>query len=518
MKHKVIFATVTVLLIVLVSATAVMVNNAPTKNDSTRVGVTFGGDNSADAKLLIDRVKGYTNLFVVASGPLEYNSSELENTCDYAVKSGLDIIVYFGSYEAQRNITASFIDTAQSRWGSHFLGVYYGDEPSGKSLDGIMRLDNVPNIGNVSVSSHDLTVSQTSGSITTSKSFMYSPDFSGQINVQCSDFAAGNSTMIYYFPNGTITLAKNNEYLIYLTNGTVLKQISFPSAFPNPTNESWASNGTVLIQEGPFPTHSVSPPSFIAVTNRGNISQFEPYQQLWDSRPFQTTDDLSAVATSYVKTQQATTDWIVNQDKVNIFTSDYVLHWWDYQVGYDTVFAELGWNNTAAQEIGLVRGAANLQGKDWGTIIDWKYNQPPYLPSGNEMYNQMLLSYQCGAKYIVVFNYSENMTDPYGTLQNEHFQALQRFWTDVVKNPKIVNGEIKAEAVFVLPSNYGWGMRNPQDSIWGLWAPNATSEQIWTQLQNRLTQFGPKLDIVYDDATYPVAEKYNQTYFWNQTT
>ncbi len=69
MKHKVIFAAVAVLLIVLVSATVVMVNNAPTKNDPTHVGVTFGGDNSADAKLLIDRVKGYTNLFVVASGP-----------------------------------------------------------------------------------------------------------------------------------------------------------------------------------------------------------------------------------------------------------------------------------------------------------------------------------------------------------------------------------------------------------------------------------------------------------------
>ena len=148
------------------------------------VGVTFGGDNSADAKILIDKVKDYTNLFVVASGPLQGNIDELVKTCDYAVNSGLDIIVYFGSYGTNRDKTAAFIVTAQERWGNHFLGVYYGDEPSGKALDGIMRLDNVPNIGNVSVSSHDITVSQISGSIMTSKSFLYSTDFSVQINVQ----------------------------------------------------------------------------------------------------------------------------------------------------------------------------------------------------------------------------------------------------------------------------------------------------------------------------------------------
>jgi hypothetical protein len=78
-------------------------------------------------------------------------------------------------------------------------------------------------------------------------------------------------------------------------------------------------------------------------------------------------------------------------------TSDYALYWWDYQGGYDTVFAQLGWNNTVAQEIGLVRGAADLQGKDWGTIITWKYMQAPYLPDGDEMFDQMKTSYKAGA-------------------------------------------------------------------------------------------------------------------------
>ena len=320
------------------------------------VGVTFGGDNSVEAKLLIDRVKGYTNLFVVSSGPLQNNLTELENTCDYAVKSGLDIIVYFGSYEMQRNTTAAFIDTAQQQWGNHFLGVYYGDEPSGKALDGLMRLDNVSNLGNVTVGQYGVTISQTSGSNMTSKSFYYNGIFLGQINVAYNDFSTYNVTMVNYFPNGTIAVSKNNEYLIYLTNGTVLKQMDLPNL-----NTSWLWNGTILTQDG-SPTQL----SFSAVTDRGDISQFEPYQQLWDSRPFQTMEELSVIATSYVKTQQATTDWIANQEHVKLFTSDYVLYWWDYQIGYDTVFAQLGWNNTVTQEISLVKRGSKSPKQELG--------------------------------------------------------------------------------------------------------------------------------------------------------
>ena len=57
---------------------------------------------------------------------------------------------------------------------------------------------------------------------------------------------------------------------------------------------------------------------------------------------------------------------------VPIFCSDYALYWFDYRSGYDTVLAEVGWNNTLNQEIALVRGAANFQHKDWGVIITWK--------------------------------------------------------------------------------------------------------------------------------------------------
>ena len=522
MKRAKSFSAVAVLLIAIFIANIFAISHVGNVNAQEsqpfHVGVTFGGDNSADAKILIDRVKNYTNLFVVASGPLQSNIDELTKTCDYAVKSGLDIIVYFGSYEMNRDKTAAFIDTAQQRWGSHFLGVYYGDEPSGKALDGSIRFDNVPGLGNVTVDQYSISVSQTYGSNMTVKSFYYSHDLVGLIYLQSVDIATGHSDMLSYFRNGTITMSKSwgsnpgdQEYLIYMPNGTVLKQADLQ--FVNGEYVVYLPNGTMLPQKD---WANLLPP-FFPVTDRGNISQFEPYQQLWDSRPFQTMDDLSAVAASYVKTQQSTTDWIANQDHVKLFTSDYVFYWWDYQIGYDTIFAELGWNNTVAQEIGLVRGAANLQNKSWGTIITWTYTQPPYLTSGDEMYAQMRTSYECDAQYVVVFNYAENMTDPYGTLQDEHFQALQRFWNDVVQNPTVVHGGIKAEAALVLPSDYGWGMRHANDTIWGLWKPDGTSEQIWNQLQNKLEQYGSKLDIVYNDTAYPVTGKYDQIYYWNAT-
>lgn len=454
------------------------------------VGVTYGGSNSADAKTLIDKVKDYTNLFVVASGPLQ-GTSEMEEVCDYAVKAGLDIIVNFGSDERYRSTANEFIKTAQERWGSHFLGVYYGDEPGGKTLDGSSYFTNLPDIGNVSKNPYGgFVIRQVNSSLSVAKTF----EASGQITLSYGDLLGSNST--HYNTDGTITFGK--------------------ASINNPGYEdlTYYPNGTVTLQ-----TESMTNP--MIVTDRGSISQFEPYQKVWDSRPFQTYNETiaSIVAEKYVNGNlRYTVGWLHDEFNVNVMTSDYALYWWDYQGGYDTVFAQLGWNNTVAQEIGLVRGAANLMGKSWGTILTWKYTQPPYLTDGNEMFDQMKASYESGAEYVVIFNYAEDMNNTYGTLKEEHFQALERFWNEVVQNPNVVHGGVKAEAALVLPKNYGWGMRNPNDIIWGLWNTNSTSEQIWTQLQNKLAQYGTRLDIVYEDPGYPVAGRYSNIYYWNQTT
>ena len=79
---------------------------------------------------------------------------------------------------------------------------------------------------------------------------------------------------------------------------------------------------------------------------------------------------LAALARRSGKDQQA--------NRARPYTSDYALYWFDYKAGYDTVFTEFGWNNSRQMDIALCRGAATVKGKDWGAIITWTYDQPPY--------------------------------------------------------------------------------------------------------------------------------------------
>jgi len=201
-----------------------------------------------------------------------------------------------------------------------------------------------------------------------------------------------------------------------------------------------------------------------------------------------------------------------------LFSSDYVLYWFDYLMGYDVMFAQIGWNHTLNQDIALIRGAATLQNKDWGTIITWRYNDPPYLDSAENVYDQMVTSYKAAAEYIVLFNYpTYPETNQFGVMTDEHFEALENFWNNVVTNSEVVHASEKAEAVLVLPQNYGWGMRTCDDKIWAFWEPDEKSEQIWTNLSILLEQYGTNLDIIYDDPNYPPENIYTQIYYWNQT-
>ncbi len=158
-----------------------------------------------------------------------------------------------------------------------------------------------------------------------------------------------------------------------------------------------------------------------------------------------------------------------------------------------------------------------MQNKTWGTIITWKYSQAPYLDSADNIYHQMLDSYNTGAKYIIVFNYSNGtLIDQYGgAMTDAHFQALQDFWNQVVtkKSPN----SIHAEAALVLPKDYGWGMRSLTDRIWGFWGPDSKSPIIWNNMQTLLTRYGLKLDIVYDDPAFPIEGNYSKVFYWNQT-
>jgi hypothetical protein len=195
------------------------------------------------------------------------------------------------------------------------------------------------------------------------------------------------------------------------------------------------------------------------------------------------------------------------------FTSDYALYWFDYLAGYDVVLAQFGWNHSRVQDIALVRGAAKLQNKDWGVILTWTFNNSPYLEDGGKLYDDLVLAYENGAKYIVVFNYPK--INEYGILEDEHFLALEKFWqetqTDLDHSPLVANYAL------VLPKNYGFGMRYVNDSIWGLWKSDEKSMQIWNISRKLLSQYGLQLDIIYEDDRFSLENKYSKIFYWNST-
>ena len=199
-----------------------------------------------------------------------------------------------------------------------------------------------------------------------------------------------------------------------------------------------------------------------------------------------------------------------------LFTSDYALYWFDYNAGYDVVFGEFGWNYSRQLNLALNRGAATVQNKDWGTIITWTYNQPPYIESGEELYDDLILAYNNGAKYILVFDTNKNYTE--SILEEEHFEALEEFWQYTQDNPRN-NIQLEKRVAFVLPKDFGYGFRGPDDKIWGLWDWDAdnNSLEISYHLGSLLEEYGTKLDIIYDDDV-----KFNQVYskyiFWNGAT
>jgi len=173
------------------------------------------------------------------------------------------------------------------------------------------------------------------------------------------------------------------------------------------------------------------------------------------------------------------TDYYSSSTDFPLFTSDYALYWFDYKAGYDVLLAQLGWNYSRQLNIALCRGAATVQNKDWGVIITWTYTEPPYIESGAELYNDMVLAYENGAKYVVVFDSNKGWTT--GILQQEHLEALKQFWQFVQVNPRNKNSSDDRVA-YVLPKDYAYGFRGPNDRIWGLWEADELSEQICQSL------------------------------------
>jgi hypothetical protein len=381
------------------------------------IGVAFSGNTTQDAKLLIDKIKSYTNLFVFATGrnPISTNQTSIEEIGDYAVSNGLSVILNLGwrDYNVSKQswfwLQPSLEPIRKNwtqRWGDKFLGVYYNDEIGGVQLDS-----------------------------------------------NWNEFFKLNAPLMPTIDDIRI----EHMYQVYL------KMLDSQVNGTKPTNYDL---------EASFFTNDCV---------RGDLGL-----DILDKTGFRT------------------------------FTSDYGLYWWNYLGGYQVMFAELGWNNSAIEQIALVKGAAHLQNKEWGTIITWKYDQAPYLDTGEVIYSQMLTSYEVGSKYIVVFDYPYVQGNDYGVLTDGHFLAMQRFWNDII-NGKFIDRRA-LDTALVLPHNYGWGLRSPNDTIWGFWPPDDKSPQIGLAVGILLAKYGTNLDIVFEDSAFPVSNgHYKQVYYWNQT-
>jgi hypothetical protein len=223
----------------------------------------------------------------------------------------------------------------------------------------------------------------------------------------------------------------------------------------------------------------------------------------------------SSIASYYVGNLSVFPEYYLNYAP-EVLTADYGLYWFDYKAGYSTLFGEFVGNQSRERHIALCRGAATSFGKDFGVIITWKYDQAPYLESGSQLYNDLSLAYSSGAKYAIVFSYPD--VTSYGTLTPDHFEALQKFWNTLNSNPGSF-GRNQPEVVYVVPKDYGFGFRDPNDTIWGLFPADALSEKIFNDTITLTAKYGSRYDILYDEQKIidSVLHKYSKVFYWNQT-
>jgi hypothetical protein len=124
----------------------------------------------------------------------------------------------------------------------------------------------------------------------------------------------------------------------------------------------------------------------------------------------------------------------------------------------------------------------------------------------------MLLAYDNGAKYIIVFDSDEN---GHSILQAEHLDAMQRFWNYTQNNQPKSNYPKSQRTAFILPDAYGFGFRWPTDHIWGIWQADELTANISLSIGTLLKQYGEKLDIIYDDELQQGNNGYSQLIYWN---
>jgi hypothetical protein len=230
------------------------------------------------------------------------------------------------------------------------------------------------------------------------------------------------------------------------------------------------------------------------------------------------TETFTDVANTYVNNLKVFPNFYL-QYSPKVFTADYGLYWFDYAAGYSTIFAEFVGNESRERHIALCRGAADAFNRDWGVIINWKYNQAPYIENASELLVDLHMAYDAGAKYSIVFSYPQIPIDGYfGILNQTHFDTLATFWNYIKTNPQNLTVS-QRQAAYVLPAGYGYGFRNANDTIWGIFPADNISWKVFCDTDTLIQKYGSHFDILYDQSplTSQLLECYNEVYYWNQT-
>ena len=237
--------------------------------------------------------------------------------------------------------------------------------------------------------------------------------------------------------------------------------------------------------------------------------------------PFMVVTEATNYSDAANKYVENLTDRFLSEFKIYdlpLLTSDYALYEFDYRAGYDLVLAQYAWNHSRALNTALCRGAATMHGKEWGVMITYTYDTPPYLASGLKIYIDMVTAYQNGAKYIVVFDYAKDHStnSTYGILQQEHLDALKQFWQYVKEHPR-TSLAVSDRIAYVLPKDYGYGFRGPSDWIWGLFSADNNSSKIWNDVNTWVEENKPRIDVIYEDTLQYGTFNYSKLVFWNGT-
>jgi len=451
MKKKHFAVTATIIIVIVLLSSLFVINyhlSLKVEPPHAYVGIAYCGDSVTQGKLLIDKVKGYTNLFVLQSGLLQRDLDCVNELGDYAIDAGMYFLPYFGNF-IQESFSV-WLESAKTKWGDRLLGVYYTDEPGGKMLDDYVKYkDNTTGDSITKTRYGDVVLQKLNG-------IVINYEFDGDIRLSEPPPAGSNSDI--------------NSEVLFRADGTVEIIKDAPKGF-----------------------------------------SYKTYQELYEIRPFK---DIDETAQRFLYRDSDNIDFLKNSTKV--FTSDYGLYWFDYLAGYDVVLGQIGWNLSVNQQLSLLRGAANMQQKDWGVIITWKYQTHPHLDNGTEIFSQLQTAYECGAKYFVLFNYYDSNSGTYGTMLEEHFQALSSFWHDVVENPQIIQGSVKADSAVVFPKNYGWGTRWEEDKVWGIFKADEQTKQLWALTQTAISKHKLNVDIIFDDTEFSIPASYVNIYSLNK--